>query len=54
MIRIQGGCAFACYDLKMTFYSYQVYQNTKYSDFTFANIIWQSFDVTSTYFTGKI
>jgi hypothetical protein len=52
LIRIEGNCVYGCYDELLTFYSYQVYSNSKYSDFNFDNIIWKEFCMDSTYFSG--
>lgn len=54
LIRIQGGCTFGCYNKLSTFYSYQVFMNAKYSDYSLNDIIWQEFEMTGTYFSSFV
>jgi len=54
LIRIQGSCVYGCdSELLLTVsFSYKVFNNLKYSDFTFADIVWQEFEMTETYFSN--
>ena len=52
LIRIQGSCVYGCNSELLTVsYSYKVFNNLKYSDFAFTNIVWQEFEMTKTYFS---
>jgi len=52
LIRIQGGCIYGCDNELLTVsYSYRVFNNLKYSDFSFSEIVWQEFELTKTYFS---
>ena len=54
LIRIQGSCTYGCYSDLNTFYSYKIFMNMEYADFTFTHIVWKEFEMTSAYFSGEL
>ena len=48
-----GRCIRACPNKHLTFFSYKVYKNQRDFDFAYDRIIWQEYNMTDNYFSGK-
>lgn len=47
-------CIRACPNSHLTFFNYKIYKNQRDFDFAFDRIIWEEYNMTDNYFSGKL